>query len=87
MNKEEATNFANYCIYTHQDEKTVFLAVCDKYENAKLIAMFFAYNDEKFFPYYVSDVKTPCDFVAGGGWYECFQKDKETGKVKQYSLG
>lgn len=86
MYKYEVQDFADYEVYEIVDNKVHILCACKEYEVAKVIAQTLAYLDKNCDTYYVSSINNPGDFVPGGGWYDSWYKDKETGKLKQSSL-
>ena len=86
MYKDEVEEFSKYEVYEIVDGKYHCLCLCKEYEVAKNIARTFARLDPACDAYYVSSVNHPGDFVPGGGWYDSWYWDKETGKLKQSSL-
>lgn len=86
MDKTNVEEFASYEVYELIDGKYHCLCVCKEYNIAALIAQLLAKADPSYDPYYVSSVNYPGDFVIGGGWYDSWKKDKETGKLKKSSL-
>ena len=86
MNKYDVEEFACYEVYEVVEGKYHCLCVCKEYSVASGIAKMLASIDEEGDSYYVTSVNYPGDFVVGGGWYDSWCKDKETGKLKQSSL-
>ena len=86
MFKSDVEKFANYQVYEIVDKKVHVICVCQTFNDAKNIAIVLAYLDKKYDPYYVTGIHNPDDMIPGGGYYDCYQKNKETGKVKHSSL-
>lgn len=86
MEKSNVEEFADYEVYEVVDGKYHCLCVCKELSVANGLARLLAEVDSSCDPYYVSSVNYPTDFVPGGGWYNCWQKNKETGKVEKSTL-
>ena len=86
MYKHEVEDYANYQVYEIIDKKVHTICVCKTFDDAKNVAVTFAYLDKSYDPYYVTGIHRIGDLIPGGGYYDCYQKDKETGKVKHSSL-
>lgn len=88
MYKHEVEKFANYEVYTYDDNnQIVTLCLCDMGEMACIIAKSLTMHDKKpNVKIYVTGINYPGDFVPGGGWYEVFWRDEE-GKLREGYLG
>lgn len=90
MWKHEVEEFVNYEVYEilEKDGKKEchIICLCHDYKMAEGLCRVLASNDDSGDKYYFTGVNHPGDFVPGGGWYECYYKDKETGKLKHSSL-
>lgn len=87
MHKSDAVDFANYVVYEIVDKKVHYLCICKESKVAEVIAKTLAYLDVKGDTYYLTGINNPGDLIPGGGWYEAWHKDKESGKLKHTSLG
>ena len=88
MYKHEVEKFANYEVYTHDENgQIVTLCLCDMGEMARIIAKSLAMHEKKpNVKIYVTSINYPGDFVPGGGWYDVFWCDEE-GKLQSGGLG
>jgi len=86
MHKEEVVKFANYEVYEIVDGKYHPLFVCEEYNIGAALAIMLAKADPQGDPYYLTGVNNPSDLTPGGGWYDCWHKDLETGKIIKGSL-
>ena len=86
MESSEVRDFADYCVYEIVDGAVHYLCVCKEYDIAKNIAKTFAKLDPKCDEYYVGPVTKPDTLIPDGGWYDCWHKDKLTGKLVKHSL-
>ena len=86
MEKNQVEEFADYEVYEIVDGKYHCLCLCKEYKIAALLAKLLAKEDPDYDEYYVTSVNYPHDFVPGGGWYDSWQRNKETNKLEKHSL-
>ena len=86
MYKSEVEEYANYEVYEIVNDKVHIICVCHTFDDAEGIAKRLAYLDKSYDPYYITGIHNPGDMVIGGGYYDRYQKDMTTGKVKHSSL-
>lgn len=86
MKQENVKDFAEYEVYELVDGKYHCLCLCKEWKVAEVIAKLLAKYDPQGDAYYITGVSVPNTLVPGGGWYECYQRDKD-GKLKHTGLG
>lgn len=86
MKIKEVKDFCEYEVYEEIDGKTHTICLCKEREMADLICKLFAEKDPKGDTYYYTNIVEPNTFVAGGGWYIGYHRNKE-GKLEKTQLG
>lgn len=85
MEQKEVKDFCNYEVYEIVDDKKHTICLCKESEMAEVICRTLAYLDPKNDTYFYTNIVVPHTFVAGGGWFIGYHKNKE-GKLERIVL-
>ena len=85
MYKREVEDFCEYQIIGNVEGEETVICCCKYAAIAEALTRILAEADPDHDAYYFTGITNPGDFVVGGGWHVCYQKD-ENGKVHRSEL-